>query len=147
MPYITVTRSDEDMNKLGTFKVMIDDVKAETLENGDAKKIYVEPGTHTISIVVWWWGSKTLTFNAVGNEERTFAVGSNKTLGKVSAIIMLIAVLGGSVIAYIPMFLFLSVMAILVIISLRYSFVDRDQYLDLQCTDEVVEYTSTGAIF
>ena len=147
MPYINVTRSGEVMNSSLRFKVMIDGKKAGEVADDESQKIQVDAGKHTIKIKMQLWSSPELTFDATSDAERSFYVRSNKTAAKMFVIYMLFIAASSALIFIIPIWAYIIISVAMLVIAIRYAVIKRDQYLELQCTDQVVEYSSTGAIF
>jgi hypothetical protein len=61
---IILSRSNEWLNRLRGFKVMLDGAEAARIKNGDSIELMVEPGLHTLKCRIDWCSSKEFIVNA-----------------------------------------------------------------------------------
>jgi hypothetical protein len=65
---IILARESQWLNRLRPYSVKIDKKEAGIIANGSSEEFVVEPGTHTLSCTIFWYGSIDYEFDIKQNE-------------------------------------------------------------------------------
>ncbi len=77
---IIVSRSSQWMNRLRTYRVLINGKQAGAVKNGSSEEFLVEPGTNSIECKVDWCGSRAFSMNLQQGETAYLRVRSGMKL-------------------------------------------------------------------
>lgn len=76
---LRIVREPVSMDRLRSYKVIIDGEIAGVIKNGESKEFPISSGQHELSLKIDWCGSNTIRFVAAEGDVLTFDARSNLT--------------------------------------------------------------------
>jgi len=74
---ITISRDSGWADRLRAYRIELDGVKLGTIDNGESKTFFIEPGSYQLVLKIDWCGSNTVAFNLPADGKALFECGSN----------------------------------------------------------------------
>jgi hypothetical protein len=77
---IIVSRSSQWVNRLRTYKVLVNGKQVDAVKNGSSEEFLVEPGNNSVECKVDWYSSRPFTMNLQPGETAYLSVTSGMKL-------------------------------------------------------------------
>lgn len=149
MAVLILKREKAWVNYFRRYKVYIDGDLAETIRNGETRRLHLESGEHTIQLRIEWCGSPPVKFTLDEGAIKVFrieAIETGRLANAIMAFLLILFFLIPSPLQYLPWFLKLGLVVSAILLVIYHATLGRDNFIEIIEEKPAGEGTEIGRL-